>query len=95
MKFAFALLPIAAAHGFVQAWPVVNESPVRASILPRNIYRAHYWHVVGQACSPSDHKDRLYFGHTERPLHCIHGNNSCNPNTFQANHEGRKTAMIY
>ena len=42
MKFAFALLPIAAVLGFVQAGPVFDESLVRASILPRNIYRAHY-----------------------------------------------------
>ena len=42
MKFAFALLPIAAVLGFVQAGPVLDESLVRASIFPRNIYRAHY-----------------------------------------------------
>ena len=42
MKFAFALLPIAAVLGFVQAGPVFDESLVRALILPRSIYRAHY-----------------------------------------------------
>ena len=45
MKFAFALLPIAAAAlGFVQAGPVqvVDESLVCASILPSNIFHAHY-----------------------------------------------------
>ena len=41
MKFAFALIPIAAALGFVQAGPVADDSLVRASILPSNIYRAH------------------------------------------------------
>ena len=43
MKFAFALLPIAAALGFVQAGFInVDEGFVRASILTNNIYRAHY-----------------------------------------------------
>ena len=33
MKFAFALLPIAAVLGFVEAGPVAAEGLVRASIL--------------------------------------------------------------
>ena len=60
MKFAFALLPIAAALGFVQGGPVADdEGLVRASILTSIIYRAHCLHVVDHACSRSRHKARL------------------------------------
>ena len=60
MKFAFALLPIAAALGFVQGGPVADdESLVSASISPSKIYRAHYLLVLDHACSRSGHKARL------------------------------------
>ena len=43
MKFAFALLSIAAALRFVVAGPVADaEGLVCASMLPSQIYRAHY-----------------------------------------------------
>ena len=42
MKFAFALLPIAAALRFVVAGPVDAEGLVCASVLSSQVYRAHY-----------------------------------------------------
>ena len=41
MKFAFALLPIAAALQFVVAGPVDAEGLVCASVLSSQVYRAH------------------------------------------------------
>ena len=93
MKIAFALLPIAAALGFVQGGPVTDdEGLVRASLLPSNIYRAHYLHVVDHACSRSGPTYRLRqrYQHMQRNL----GNNSRNPNIFQANFERRNTTMV-
>ena len=42
MKFAFALLPIAAALQFVVAGPVDADGLVCASVLSSQIYQAHY-----------------------------------------------------
>ena len=42
MKFAFALLPIAAALRFVVAGPVAAEGLVCASMFSSRIYRVHY-----------------------------------------------------
>jgi hypothetical protein len=60
MKFALALLPIAAALQFVVAGPVAAEGLVVCALMfSSQIYRAHYQHVVGQACSRPGHKARL------------------------------------
>ena len=94
MKFAFSLLPIAAVLGLVQAGPVAAEaeSLVRALILLSEINRAHYWHVVDQACSRSGQKACLWRRYLH--MHCILGNNSRNPIIFQANPIWRITVMV-
>ena len=59
MKFAFALFSIAAAFQYVVAGPVAEFGLVCVSMSSSQIYRAHYLHVVDQACPRPSHKARL------------------------------------
>ena len=94
ITFAFALLPIAAALGFVQGGPVAgDEGLVRASISASTIYQAHYLHAVDHACSRSEHR-RCLLQQKYQHMQITLSNNSRNPNIFQANFERRNTAII-
>ena len=94
MRFAFVLLPIAAALRFVVAGPVDAEVLVCASVLFIQIYRAHYELVVDQACPRPSNKTRLRWRLLH--MHCILGNSFTQYcNVSEANCEGRIMLMVY
>ena len=93
MKFAFALLPIAAVLRFVVAGPVFAGDLVCALMLSSQIYRTHYQLVVDQACPCPSNKPRLRWRLLQ--VHCNFGNALQFFDVSRVNCEGRIMAMAY